>query len=64
MASTTSGKDVEHMRESYLPPELTRVASVEDLTLSGGGSSLVDVCITIGGGISAGIGVIDSGPCS
>lgn len=52
------------MREPYLSPELTRVASVEDLTLSGGGSALIDVCITIGGGISAGVGVLNSGPCS
>ncbi|HEX3731409.1 MAG TPA: lasso RiPP family leader peptide-containing protein [Mycobacteriales bacterium] len=52
------------MREAYLPPELIRVASVEDLTLSGGGSSFIDVCITIGGTIGASIGVVNSGPCS
>lgn len=52
------------MREAYLPPELIRVASIEDLTLSGGGSALVDICITIGGTTGVSIGVVNSGPCS
>jgi Tfp pilus assembly PilM family ATPase len=52
------------VREAYLPPELTRVASIDDLTLSGGGSSLADVCITIGGTTSVSIGVVNAGPCS
>jgi hypothetical protein len=52
------------MREPYLPPELTGVASIEDLTLAGGGSSLADVCITVGGGVSVSVGVLASGPCS
>jgi hypothetical protein len=52
------------MREAYLPPELIRVASIDDLTLAGGGSSAADVCITIGGGITVGIGVLNGGACS
>jgi hypothetical protein len=52
------------MREAYLPPELIRVASIEDLTLSGGGSALADICITIGGTTSVSIGVVNGGPCS
>jgi hypothetical protein len=64
MTCTTSGKEVQHMREAYLPPELIPVASIEDLTLAGGGNSLADVCITIGGNISVGVGVVNGGPYS
>ncbi len=52
------------MREPYVSPELVRVASIEDLTLAGGGSSVADVCITIGGGISVGVGVLSGQGCS
>jgi hypothetical protein len=45
------------MRESYLPPELTRVASVEDLTLANGASNAIDVCITVGPGVTVGVAV-------
>ncbi len=37
------------MREPYLSPELTRVASIDDLTLGASGGLLVDVCISAGG---------------
>lgn len=38
------------MRETYERPEITRVGSVEDLTLASGTGGLVDICITIGVG--------------
>ncbi len=37
------------MREPYLSPELTRVASVDALTLGASGNPLVDICIGAGG---------------
>jgi hypothetical protein len=49
MTCTTFGKEVQHMRDAYLPPELMRVASIEDLTLEGNGGLLADVCLTING---------------
>ena len=53
------------MRDQYLPPQLTRVGSVKDLTLASGTGLLVDVCITIGGGhINVGVGVLDGSVCS
>lgn len=52
------------MREPYLSPELVRVASVEDLTLAGGGSALADICISVGGTTVIGVGVVNGGPCS
>lgn len=36
------------MREPYLSPELTRVASIEDLTLAGHPGLLLDICISVG----------------
>jgi hypothetical protein len=36
------------MREAYLPPEVVRVASVEDLTLASGQGALIDICIVVG----------------
>lgn len=35
------------MREQYLPPQVTRVGSVEDLTLAAGPGGLLDICIQI-----------------
>lgn len=52
------------MREQYLTPELTRVGSVEDLTLASGTGSLIDICITIGGGQILIEGAIPGGVCS
>jgi len=37
------------MREQYMPPTVTRVGSVEDLTLAGGQGSLVDICLSVNG---------------
>ncbi len=53
------------MRDKYLPPRLTRLKSVKDLTLASGTGFLVDVCITVGGGhINVGVGVLDGSVCS
>jgi hypothetical protein len=65
MTCTTFGKEVQHMRDAYLPPELMRVASIEDLTLEGNGGLLADVCLTINGTeVTAGIGIINTNMCS
>ncbi len=51
------------MREAYLPPELIRVASVEDLTLASGQGGLLDVCIMVSPPNGAQIGVSDLNQC-
>jgi hypothetical protein len=53
------------MRDQYLPPQVTRVGSVEDLTLASGTGGIIDLCITIGGGnISISGSVLDGSVCS
>ena len=52
------------MRDQYLPPQLTQVGSVKDLTLATGTGTLIDVCITIGGGqIQSAVSVLDGPGC-
>ncbi|MDT5198974.1 MAG: hypothetical protein QOH34_496 [Mycobacterium sp.] len=46
------------MRDQYLPPQVTRLASVKDLTLAGQPGLLLDVCISITNlGVSAQVGI-------
>jgi hypothetical protein len=46
------------MREQYLAPRVTRVGSVEDLTLAGSPGGVVDICLSVGQlGVSAGISI-------
>lgn len=51
------------MRETYLPPELMRVASIEDLTLASGSGALLDVCIVIGVPLNAAVAASTLSQC-
>lgn len=50
------------MRDQYLSPQLTRVASIKDLTLATGTGALIDICISIGGGQIQITGSVPGGP--
>ncbi|MDT5284924.1 MAG: hypothetical protein QOJ20_6119 [Mycobacterium sp.] len=53
------------MRDQYLPPQVTRVASVKDLTLAVSQGGLVDVCLFINGlNVNGSVGVLDGSTCS
>ena len=50
------------MRDQYLSPQLTQVGSVKDLTLATGTGTLIDICISIGGGQIQISGSVPGGP--
>lgn len=52
------------MRDQYLSPQVTRVASVKDLTLAGAPGSLIDICLSVNGlDIQGQIQALPGGTC-